>query len=297
MQHMVSASRLRLNPTKTEVMWLGSGQQINQVNVSDILIKRQGRCDSLSWRGTLASLSTVSCRCRHTRCCTLTVQILPLQIATSTLSVTTRQKQQVQAFISWRLDYCNSLLYGVTDKLMRQVHSVHNAAVRLIIGAKRRERITPILRQLHWLPIRQRVEFKIASLVYQVLSSKVPTYLADDIHLASESSDRSLRSSSGRKCSVTRVYRCFAAAGPRTGTTYLPVCETRKSAAQNSEDNWKHSCLRRTLLLTYLINGVPKYSRSVLYSVCRIKEIVFHVHSLEGTTTSLITNADHWTWL
>jgi len=129
-------------------------------------------------------------------------------------------KTLVQAFNLCRLDYCNSLLYGVTDKLMRQVQSVQNAAARLITGNKRREHITPILRQLHWLPVRRRVEFKIASLVYQVLSSKVPTYLADDIHLASESSARSLRSSSGRKCSVTRVHRhfgdrCFAAAGPR----------------------------------------------------------------------------------
>ena len=61
---------------------------------------------------------------------------------------------------------------------------------------------------------------KIASLVYQVLSSKVPTCLADDIYLASESFARSLRSSLRRKCSVTRVHsrfgdRCFAAAGPR----------------------------------------------------------------------------------
>ena len=53
-----------------------------------------------------------------------------------------------------------------------------------------------------------------------VMSSKVPRYLADDIQFASESSARSLRSSSGRKCSVTRVHsrfgnRCFAAAGPR----------------------------------------------------------------------------------
>jgi len=61
---------------------------------------------------------------------------------------------------------------------------------------------------------------KLASSVYQVLSSKVPSYLADDIHLASKSSARSLRSSSGRKCSVTRVHsrfgdRCFAAAGQR----------------------------------------------------------------------------------
>jgi len=101
----------------------------------------------------------------------------------------------------------------------RQTHaaskSVQNAAARLITGAKRREHITPILRQLHWLPVRRRVEFEIAS-----LSSKVPGYLADDIHLASESSARSLRSSSGRQCSVTRVHsrfgdRCFAAAGPR----------------------------------------------------------------------------------
>jgi len=108
----------------------------------------------------------------------------------------------------------------MTDKLMRQVQSVQNAAARLITGAKRREHITPILHQLHWLPVRRRVEFKIASLVYQVLSSKVPGYLADDIHLASESSARSLKSYSGRKCSVTCVHsrfgdRCFAAAGPR----------------------------------------------------------------------------------
>ena len=66
---------------------------------------------------------------------------------------------------------------GVTDKLTRHVQSVQNAAARLITGAKRREHITPILRQLHWLPVRRRVEFKMTSLVYQVLSSKVPGYL------------------------------------------------------------------------------------------------------------------------
>jgi len=128
---------------------------------------------------------------------------------------------------------------------MQQVQSVQNAAARLITaGAKRREHITPILRQLHWLPVRRRVEFKMASLLYQVLSSKVPGYLADDIHLASESSARSLRSSSERKCSVTRVHsrfgdRCFAAMqlDHVSGITNLPVCETKKSAAHNSENN------------------------------------------------------------
>ena len=133
------------------------------------------------------------------------------------------------------------LLYGVTDKLMRQVQSVQNAAARLITGAKRREHITHILRQLHWLPVRRSVEFKIASLVYQVLSRKIPTYLSDDIHLASESSAHSLGSSSGESVlslvfTVVLVTDVLLQLDHVSGTTYLPGCETRKSAAQNSED-------------------------------------------------------------
>ena len=68
-------------------------------------------------------------------------------------------KTLVQAFISCRLDYCNSLLYGVTDNVMRRVQSLQNAAARLITGARRRDHITPVLCQLHWLPVRWRVEF------------------------------------------------------------------------------------------------------------------------------------------
>jgi len=48
-------------------------------------------------------------------------------------------KTLVQAFISCRLDYCNSLLYGVTDNIMRRVQSLQNAAARLITGARRRD--------------------------------------------------------------------------------------------------------------------------------------------------------------
>jgi len=118
----------------------------------------------------------------------------------------------------WHLLFTNIRLC-YTILLLFQVQ-VHSTAARLITAASRRKHTTPILRQLHWLPVRRRVEFKMASLVYQVLSSKVPSCLADDIHLASESSACSLRSSSGRKCSVICVHsrfgdRCFAAVGPR----------------------------------------------------------------------------------
>jgi len=72
----------------------------------------------------------------------------------------------VHAFIASRLDYCNALLYGVSDRLMCRLQSVQNAAARLVTGARWCDHITPILRQLHWLPVRQRVLFKITVLVF-----------------------------------------------------------------------------------------------------------------------------------
>jgi len=44
---------------------------------------------------------------------------------------------RVQAFISCRLDYCNSLLFGIRDGLLRRLQSVQNAAARLVTGARR----------------------------------------------------------------------------------------------------------------------------------------------------------------
>ena len=77
-----------------------------------------------------------------------------------------------------------------------------------------------------------------------MLSSKVPTYLAYDIHLASKSSARFLSSGPLRGenalslvFTVVLVTDVLPQLDHVSGTTYLPVCETRKSAAQNSEDN------------------------------------------------------------
>ena len=94
-----------------------------------------------------------------------------------------RQDTIVHTFISTRLDYCNSLVFGVSVGFLWEVQSVQNAAVRLATGARRRDHITPVLNQLHWLPVRQRVEFQITCLVHQSLYGPTPAYLAVDIQL------------------------------------------------------------------------------------------------------------------
>jgi len=79
------------------------------------------------------------------------------------------KKTLVQSFVSCRLDYCNALLYGISGGLVQRLQSVQNATARLVTGARRRDLITPVLRQLHWLPVRQRIDFKLAVLVYKSL--------------------------------------------------------------------------------------------------------------------------------
>jgi len=109
-------------------------------------------------------------------CVTAIRQLRPLVISMSSDAVRTL----VQAFISCHLDYCNSLFYSIPDRLMTRLQ---NAAARLMSGARRHDHITPVLHQLHWLPVRKRMDFRMATLVYRSLSGMAPAYLAADCQL------------------------------------------------------------------------------------------------------------------
>ena len=95
-------------------------------------------------------------------------------------------KTLAQAFVGGRLDYCNSLLYGVSKDLLRRLQSVQNAAARFITGARKYDHISPVLRDLHWLPLRQRIIFKIATLMHQYLKlwNDLPKKISDCQSLA-----------------------------------------------------------------------------------------------------------------
>jgi len=102
---------------------------------------------------------------------------------------------------------------------MSCLQSVQNATARLIIGVRRCEHITPVLRQLHWLPVSRRVDFKISTLVYRSFAGTAPVYLADECMLVTTAGRRPLRSADNRTCLVKRSHnqfsdRCFAIAGP-----------------------------------------------------------------------------------
>ena len=76
----------------------------------------------------------------------------------------------IHAFITSRLDYCNSLLYAIPAIDLNKLERVQNAAARLIRNVPYWEYITPVLHSLHWLPIKHRINYKILLLTFKALN-------------------------------------------------------------------------------------------------------------------------------
>ena len=106
--------------------------------------------------------------------------------------------QLVSAFVLSQIDYGNSLLAGLPATRLEPLKKVQYAAARVITGARRRDPMTNHLRDLHWLPIPYRIDFKIAVLTFRCLNGCAPSYLSSLISLraANSQTGRTLRSSS-----------------------------------------------------------------------------------------------------
>ena len=85
-------------------------------------------------------------------------------------------KALVNSFMISRLDYCNSLLYDIPKYQRDKLQRIQNTAARMITGTRSSDRITPILKSLHWLPVEVRINFKILLITY-ILDGQSARYL------------------------------------------------------------------------------------------------------------------------
>ena len=103
----------------------------------------------------------------------------------------------MSALVLSRLDYCNSLYQGLAKFQIAKLQRVQNHAARVAKRKRMRDRITPILRELHWLPVDSRCRYKIATLAYRHFEGTLPKYLSDS--LVTRECPKLVRSSSTKR--------------------------------------------------------------------------------------------------
>jgi len=84
----------------------------------------------------------------------------------------------IQAFVSSRLDYCNSVLAAVSSLLLQKMQVIQNAAARFVTGARRCDHMTLVLRELHWLPVRQRIGYGLKLLSWCTSASRLGSIIS-----------------------------------------------------------------------------------------------------------------------
>lgn len=128
--------------------------------------------------------------------------------------------QLVCALVLSRLDYCNGVLVGLPSSTIAPLQRVLHAAARLVDELKPNDHVTAALKTLHWLPVKQRIEYKVCLLMHKVCVSQAPAYMSDMVTACSSVPERTrLRSSSSRDYIVPRTIRklgerAFSVSGP-----------------------------------------------------------------------------------
>ena len=101
----------------------------------------------------------------------------------------------IHAFVASRLDGLNSLLVGLPAQTIAKLQRVQNCAARIITGLARSEHITPVLNELHWLRVPERIEFKVLLLCHKCIIGTAPKYLEELV--TPYNPGRNLRSADG----------------------------------------------------------------------------------------------------
>ena len=175
----MSSRKLKLNPDKSEFLLIGSkvqGEKFSTCFPARLLAQEVPPSPSARNLGIVfdSALNFKSHISGISRACYYHIRDMRRIRRFLTPSVA---KTIATSVIGIKLDYCNSVLFNVTKKEISKLQGVQNCLARVVTKFPRFCHIAPLLKSLHWLPVRYRIKFKLCSLIYQSLTSWQPVYI------------------------------------------------------------------------------------------------------------------------
>ena len=176
----MSDNMLKLNDEKTEVLFIASPHFQKTIPSPSLLIgdtavsrSKNARNIGVVFDDRLLMKEQISSICRSTHCHLRNIGSIRKYL-TQDACVTL-----VHSLVSSRIDYCNALLSKLPDTSLNRLQRVLNTAARIVSLRPKHHHITPVLYSLHWLPIQQRIEFKVLLFVFKSVHQIAPSYLCE----------------------------------------------------------------------------------------------------------------------
>ena len=171
-------NKLKMNEDKTEIIKCNTGRcnlssDLNHICIENEIIPFSDKAKNLGvyFDSKLSMSHQVNNLCRIMYLELRRIKQMSPFLKQSNL------KTLMSAFVFSRLDYCNALLYGLPNDTLCKLQKIQNNAARMILKKKKRDHVTPMLRQLHWLPVEARIKYKVATLCYKCNFQQAPQYL------------------------------------------------------------------------------------------------------------------------
>lgn len=219
----MKANRLQLNQSKTEVVWFASSRRQHQIPSDPVRVGSTYVPPASTARDLGVHLDSDISLKKHinltVRACFAALRrIRTLRRSLPRHALLTL----IRALVVSKVDYCNSVLNGLPGRQLDRLQSILNAAARIIFSARKYDHITPLLYELHWLKVKERIHFKLCVLTHRCLHGTAPDYLAEVLHRTTDiDARRRLRSADSSLLLVpttrrsTLGDRAFSVAGPR----------------------------------------------------------------------------------
>ena len=174
----MDAVRLKMNESKTEFMLLGSRQYLKKCTTNSLKVLGENIEKSEVIRYLSRYLDSTLIFKQHikTKCKSTMLNLLKIINIRKYLDRDTATQLTVSLCLA-NLDYANSLLIGLPDSSIKLMQKVPNMAAKVVLHLKKHDSSTQDLRELHWLPIRQLIEYKIINLTQQCIHGQAPNYL------------------------------------------------------------------------------------------------------------------------
>lgn len=203
-QDWMNVIKLHMNPNKTELIIFGNKVQLAKCQIGNILVGNE-RINCSPYIRYLGGFLDENLNMKEhvkRRACNAMYNLRKLKAIRKYLSIET-SKIIASALVLSHLDYANILLLNSPNSTIKSYERIQNMCAKIVLNRNKYSSSKEALKELHWLPIKERIKYKLLCIVHSCKFGRAPKYLKNLLHTRKPS--RSLRSNTGENSNLLEI--------------------------------------------------------------------------------------------